>query len=198
MPWVRWERIAVLKALGGWGLKNIFLFSKALAAKCSWCLIKTSSLWTRVVYQKYIVPLTTLEWIRDPNKNTSGISIIWKVVIKAFDLIGNSLVWRVGSGRLVRLGLDPWAGSKRGHLLNVGTRIRLEHGGFFNLAQVGDPTQTTIWHQGWMSGQRLGLLDEDLIHWDIYLQALREASIRLVDREDELLWDGDGGRRIYS
>jgi hypothetical protein len=44
-----------------------------------------------------------------------------------------------------------------------------------------------------MSGWRLGLLEEDLIHWDRYLQALREASIRLVDREDELLWDGDGG-----
>lgn len=33
MPWVGWERIALPKALGGWGLKNIFHFSKALAAK---------------------------------------------------------------------------------------------------------------------------------------------------------------------
>jgi hypothetical protein len=123
MPWVRWERIAVPKALGGWGLKNIFLFSKALAAKCSWHLIKTSSLWTRVVYQKYIAPLTTLEWIRDPNKNSSGISIIWKVVIKDFDLIGNSLVWRVSSGRLVHLGLDPWAGSKRDIFYMQGLRL---------------------------------------------------------------------------
>ena len=36
MPWVRWERLALPKALGGWGLKNIFYFSKALAAKASW------------------------------------------------------------------------------------------------------------------------------------------------------------------
>jgi len=33
LPWVKWETIAILKALGGWGLKNIFLFSKALATK---------------------------------------------------------------------------------------------------------------------------------------------------------------------
>lgn len=33
IPWVRWEKIVVPKALGGWGLKNIFLFSKALAAQ---------------------------------------------------------------------------------------------------------------------------------------------------------------------
>jgi hypothetical protein len=35
-PWVRWKRIAVPKALGGWGLKNIHVFSKALAAKGGW------------------------------------------------------------------------------------------------------------------------------------------------------------------
>jgi hypothetical protein len=53
-PWVRWERIVVPKALGGWGLKNIFLFSKALAEKGGWRLLNSSSLWTRVVVQKYI------------------------------------------------------------------------------------------------------------------------------------------------
>ena len=35
-PWVRWENIAVPKGLGGWGLKNIFLFAKALSAKGGW------------------------------------------------------------------------------------------------------------------------------------------------------------------
>ena len=32
-PWVRWERISIPKGLGGWGLKNIFLFAKYLVAK---------------------------------------------------------------------------------------------------------------------------------------------------------------------
>jgi hypothetical protein len=112
-------------ALGRWGLKNIFLFFKSLAAKCSWRLIKTTSLWTSVVYHKYIAPLTTLDWIQDTNKNSSGIYIIWKVVIKAFDLIGNCLVCRVGSGQLICLGMDPWLGSKLGHILPAETWIRL-------------------------------------------------------------------------
>jgi hypothetical protein len=38
-PWVKWNAVAVPKTLGGWGLKNIFLFTKALAAKSSWRLI---------------------------------------------------------------------------------------------------------------------------------------------------------------
>lgn len=28
LPWVKWDRIAMLKAHGGWGLNNIYLFSK--------------------------------------------------------------------------------------------------------------------------------------------------------------------------
>jgi hypothetical protein len=43
-PWVRWKRIIVAKALGGWGLKTIHVFSKALAAKGGWQLITTNSL----------------------------------------------------------------------------------------------------------------------------------------------------------
>ena len=43
-PWVRWEKIVVPKGMRGWGLKNIFLFAQALAAKGGWRLIKVDSL----------------------------------------------------------------------------------------------------------------------------------------------------------
>jgi hypothetical protein len=49
-----------------------------------------------------------------------------------------------------------------------------------------------MWHQGWLSGPRLGILEVDLIHWNRFTQALWDASIRLVDRDDELIWDGVG------
>jgi hypothetical protein len=192
LPWVRWDRIANPKALGGWGLKNIFFFSKALAEKCSWRLIKTSSLWTQVIHQKYIAPLSILDWVRSLNKSSAGASIIWKALIKDFDLVGMGLVWRVGNGCLVRLGLDPWPGCQLGHILPEGLRQRLALGGFFHLAQVGDPLTTNMWHQGWLAGHRLGLLEDDLPYWNRYTQNLRESSIRLVDRDDELLWDGVG------
>jgi hypothetical protein len=42
--------------VGGWGLKNVFYFSKALAAKFVWRLITTDSLWTKVISHKYISP----------------------------------------------------------------------------------------------------------------------------------------------
>ena len=33
------------KILGGWGLKNIFLFAKVLAAKGGWIILKIGILW---------------------------------------------------------------------------------------------------------------------------------------------------------
>jgi hypothetical protein len=117
LPWVRWEQISTPKALGGWGMKNIFYFSTTLAEKCSWRLIKTSSLWTQVIHQKYISPLTLLDWVRSTNKSTTGASIIWKALTKYFSLMGVGLVWRVGNGHMVRLGLDPWVGIQLGHNL---------------------------------------------------------------------------------
>jgi len=73
-------------------------------------------------------------------------------MIKDFDLSGNGLAWRISSGRMVRIGLDLWAGSNLAHLLNVGTRFLLVRGGYIQLAQVGDPTTTNIWKQGWLTG----------------------------------------------
>lgn len=107
LPWVIWDRIAILEALGGWGLRNIFLFFKSLAAKMGWRLISTNSLCTKVISQKYISPGSIMEWIRDPNKSHAGVSIIWKVLIASSGIIKDVLAWKVGNGRNFHIGLDP-------------------------------------------------------------------------------------------
>lgn len=95
-PWVKWERVATPKALGGWGLKNIYKFSTALATKCGWRMISTSSLWTKVIIQKYIAPNSLIDWIRVSQKSCKGGSILWKAIIKSFHLIEEHLAWNVG------------------------------------------------------------------------------------------------------
>ena len=44
----------MLKSLGGWGLQNVFLFSKSLETKCVLRLLCSRILWTCVAVQKYI------------------------------------------------------------------------------------------------------------------------------------------------
>ena len=67
--------------------------------------------------QKYISPLSILDWIRVDVKKRKGISICWKAILWSFDLIGQSLVWRIGARTKVRIGIDPWLGCKWRHIL---------------------------------------------------------------------------------
>ena len=109
LPWVKWNQIARPKNLGGWGLKNTFLFAKALAAKVGWRLISTQSLWTEFIIQKYITPTPLLDWIRDMgNTSLPNGSIIWKALCKSLPLILEGIVWKIGDGTKVRIGVDPW------------------------------------------------------------------------------------------
>jgi hypothetical protein len=65
---VKWSTLAIPKYLGGWGLKNIFLFAKALVAKSVWRLISTDNLWTQVVTHKYILAFLTSRMDKEPFK----------------------------------------------------------------------------------------------------------------------------------
>jgi hypothetical protein len=101
-PWPKWDNIAFPKSLGGWGFKNIFLFSKALAAKACWRLITDTIPWTLVIAQKYISPDTIEDWIRRPLKTSTNGLIIWKEMISSFLVVGGSLAWKVGKGNHLR------------------------------------------------------------------------------------------------
>lgn len=97
MPWARWEYIALPKSLGGWGLKNIFQFLRPLVAK--------------VGQHNYISPCSLFDWIRTPKRRESRVSLIWKAIMASLDVIRGGLSWKVGNGRRVYIGIDPWPGS---------------------------------------------------------------------------------------
>jgi hypothetical protein len=189
IPWVRWEKIATPKAMGGWGLKNIFLFSKALAAKGGWCLINTSSLWTKVIFQKYIAPVSLEAWIRSQPKTLKGASVIWKAILNAFPLIEIGLAWKIGNGNRLRLGSDPWSGSDGNHLLTEQLIQSLHSRDIFFLSSLADPNLSTLWAQGWKDPYSLGLREEETRELELFIHGLKIAHIRLSDSEDELIWD---------
>ena len=49
---VRWDSLARSKKLGGWGIKNIFYFGKALTAKSLWRSLFSDNLWSKVIIEK--------------------------------------------------------------------------------------------------------------------------------------------------
>jgi hypothetical protein len=111
------EKLAIPKALGRWGLKNIFMFSKDLAAKSMWILIRGNGLWAQVIKAKYIPRDTIVDRIREPKKRSQNGSIISKAILQAYPLIRRWLLWNFGNGTQVLIGKDPCIGCLNEHLL---------------------------------------------------------------------------------
>lgn len=65
-----WERLARPKKLGGQGVKNIFYFGQALAAKSLWRSLFLAGLWSVVIKEEYLKRRLIVDWIRSSNKNT--------------------------------------------------------------------------------------------------------------------------------
>ena len=110
IPLVKWRVIYLPKELGGWGVKNLELFCKSLAAKTLWRLFQNpGSLWGRIILSKYCSSLSLTDWIRSPVKTHKNGSIGWNALIVAYLLVGNWTAWKIGDGKHVRLGEDSWS-----------------------------------------------------------------------------------------
>ena len=90
IPLARWQFLASTKYLGGWGIKNPFLFCQSLEAKNLWLLIKNlDSIWGKVLSSKYFLNGSIQEWIRKRDKTFKNGSIGWKALVLAFPQVGN-------------------------------------------------------------------------------------------------------------
>ena len=63
--------------------------------------------------------------------------------------MGGGLAWRVGKGTKFRIGLEPWPGSGKIHLLPHPLIDALHERGYLYLAQITYMERTTIWGQSW-------------------------------------------------
>jgi hypothetical protein len=162
-----WKKLAIPKDLGGWGLKNIFLFSKALAAKNVWSLIQGSGLWPRVLRAKYFPSKSVIDWIRNPNKHLQNGSMVWKADLNAVPLIGDKLLWKVRNRRNILISKNPWISSENNHLLPDPIIHTLNNQGFFFLNQ--------IWYGNWLSWQEVGLRKEFAEIRITYISSLKNS-----------------------
>jgi|UniRef100_A0A2N9ED81 hypothetical protein len=102
--WVPWSTLCKPKKSGGLGLRDLGKFNEALLAKQVWRLMhNTSSLFYRVFKSKYFPRCSILE----AKPNTRG-SLAWKSIAGATSLINKGLIWRVGSGKRIRIWEDSW------------------------------------------------------------------------------------------
>ena len=64
IPLVKWDRIVRPKELGGWGLKNLYVFNQALETKSLWRMFFNRGLCGKVMKEKYLENKEVEVWLR--------------------------------------------------------------------------------------------------------------------------------------
>lgn len=126
-------------------------------AKLGWLLLKHKSLWLEVLTYKYIWLSSILDWLRLPTYNRKGISVIWRTVLNTLPTIRRVLTWRIGNGGFVCIRIDPWIGCGNSYHLPPDLISFFKQNGVENIAQLGDPPNTTIYQQAWLFGEVLDI-----------------------------------------
>jgi len=74
----RWELLSMPKIKGGWGLKNLSLFSQALRMKSLWRGLTANTFWCQVLADKYLGQNSVMEWLKMEQHRSTNSSIIWR------------------------------------------------------------------------------------------------------------------------
>lgn len=90
-----------------------------------------------------------------------------------FPMVGSWLVWKVGKGNRVRLGVDPWVGCGKNYRLSENLVNILGEKGYFTLSKVAHHDCTTIWNQEWKPANVIGLIGEEATEWEGYIDSLK-------------------------
>lgn len=98
------EKITSPKPLGGWALKNILKFDKAMAAQSLWSCMWLGGIWGEIIMDKYLKNNSVEDWCRSEGYAGRLVSNIWNSLASAFPVIKEWLAWRVGNGHKVLCG----------------------------------------------------------------------------------------------
>ena len=88
---MKWDRLDNTKKYGGWGMKNIDHFGKALAAKSLQRCVFSISQWCDIIKDKYIRQRNVVDWIRGVKQDTKGISNIWRCPLNSYHILNDWL-----------------------------------------------------------------------------------------------------------
>jgi ribonuclease HI len=184
-----WEVLSKPKLMGGWGLRNLPFFYRALSANTLWRILMKPGFWNKVIKAKYFPHLPVHLWIRSAMERPSNASQTWRHLLKSLPIILHWLSWNPGNGYSIEIGRDALLGLGGRAFLSTQLLTHLHNKSIFFLHQI---STTSGGHLGdsWISNVDLAL-DRDLaIEWDEYTRRLTESDICLQDRSDTFLWTG--------
>jgi hypothetical protein len=191
----KWEQITIPKKFGGWGIRNIFDFSKALVANTLWRVLMSGGIWHRVIMDKYLPHTTVKNWFRSQTFQQKASSRIWSGLLKSVHLITHWLSWNPGSGQLIALGKDRILGMGENSFLSINLMSALNHRNILTLAQARRHSDSQHLSSYWLSSSDLGFSGDIAAEWDQFRWALIDSGAFLQDTEDDLMWIGGDNSR---
>jgi hypothetical protein len=186
------------KVIGGWGILNIFYFSKSLAAITLWRVLMGEGVWHRVIIDKYLCNTNVITWLRSRSFQQSGVSKIWGGLLKVVYLILHGLSWNLGSGHLIALGKDWILGMGDNSFLSIHLQDALRDKDIQTLAQMRNPFNDQTTSSYWLTSDELGLEGDLALEWEMYRRALIDSGALIQDNNDQLLWIGGDKSGIPS
>ena len=182
----KWNDISRPKSQGGWGIKDLTCFNKALRLNVFWKALHSKGLWFQVLQAKYLNGKSVVDWIRSKDFCTRNISLFWRGFLQVLPWMGKHLSWQIGNGECILLGLDPFVGLGSSFAFPEELRSYLVDLDICTLAHARN--FCSIEPQYWYSATDLDLAGTYSLIWDDYIRELSASGIRLTDSPDKLAW----------
>jgi hypothetical protein len=193
-----WTLIARPKSLGGWGLRNIPCFGRALVENILWRALMHDGLWHRVLKSKYFLGYSVDNWLCFFCSSRAKGSQSWLHLLKFSHIILHWITWRPGSGHNIMVGCDCILGMGESTILSEELIRIINRQGIHHLYQAAENnragTSTSIWY----SRVALNLLGQHLIEWELFRRDLIKSGVQLHDLPEALIWTGGDKTGITS
>jgi hypothetical protein len=187
-----------LKSFGGWGLRNIFHFNRALAANSLWRVLTKQGIWHKVIKDKYLPYTSITTWLRSTSTTQPMASQTWKNLTKSLPLITHWLSWFPGNGQSILIGQDKILGSGTLSLLSSDLLLVLKDRNIRYLYQARAHNLQGCYIAQWKSSMDLGLSGALAYEWSSFCKILIGSGIHLQHREDLLIWTGGDNSSCLS
>jgi len=192
---VKWSIIARPKAMGGWGLKDLDTFGKALRMKSMWRFLNYQSLWSQICCIKYLRGADKLTWFIKGHRSWGSASPVWNALLQTRQWIRPGLTWLIGSGE--RVALQDLAYDKDlDYNLSPQLLAYFRMRGYNTLSHFCNYTSAIMNH--WKGSDFFRLNGSWKLQWDRFTSSLQRLGIRLSDNADRLFWRFNSSGKVTA
>jgi len=122
----------------------------------------------------------SVEWIREPKKLERNKYIIWKALVRPFHLIGNQATWKIGDGKSVCIGNDPWTNVGNNYMISKYPLTHLHNNWISYLGNAKSNHFQEYGSKAWRLASNIGLQGDLLLNGVFTLTFLFLLSFREI------------------